>query len=86
MTKTYISYSRRHKEIATEISRGLQEFGHGVQTEFEAPTPGIPRHSQLQSLLRSSDAIIYFVSEYSVRFQYVISEIGAAQSHVSRRG
>jgi hypothetical protein len=39
MAKTYISYSRRHKEIATEISRGLQEFGHGVQTEFEAPTP-----------------------------------------------
>ena len=85
MSKVYISYNSRDKDIAIAISDALKNAGHEILIDVDTLLPGQDISSTLFEALRQSDFMIVLISENSVDSKWVQNEIGAALSYSAER-
>lgn len=82
MAKIYISYSHIDKQQVTRLTNALRELGHEILVDSEVMKVGQDFRKTLLSALKSADGCIVFITENSLKSNYVLSEIGAARAFV----
>lgn len=75
--RVFISYSHRDKEAVHEIASRLRKDGHDVWIDSLQLQPGDNITSRIQEGLESADAIIFAISQNSLRSEWVPREFSA---------
>lgn len=86
MAKIYISYNHADRELAIQISSGLKAQGHQITLDVESLAPGQDWRAALSEGLKASEVFVALLTESSLKSQFVLSEIGAAQAYMESTG
>jgi hypothetical protein len=82
MAKIYISYSHRDTAEVNRVVEALKLSGHTILMDTEVLKVGQDFRKALLKALRSADGCIVFITENSLKSNYVLTEIGAARAFV----
>lgn len=83
MSKIYISYNTRDREFVSQVAERLKVHGHALTMDLDSLTPGQDWRGALTEGLRNAEVFIVFISEASLKSQFVLSELGAARAYSS---
>lgn len=81
MPKIFISYSRKNIDAANYIAGELRDRGAEVFIDYQSIQAGQSFPRRLADEVKSSDAIVFLLSEHSATSQWVISEVYYAREH-----
>ncbi len=74
----FISYSRKDKDFATELSEKLKEAGNLVWFDTSDIKPGDPWKERIVSAMENSTCVCFCISDDSIKSQYVKFELELA--------
>ncbi len=77
--KVFLSYSRDDQELCTELKSELKKESIGVYLDVDETLPGEIWWGRLQELIRSSDAIIFIITNNSLSSRVCQDEIEYAE-------
>lgn len=83
MATIYVSYNHQDKDLVAQVTERLKVRGYYLTLDTEALAPGQNWRSTLTEGLKNSEVFIVFLSENSLKSQFVLSEIGAARAYAS---
>ena len=83
MSRLFLSYSNRDKEIAVSFAEALRKRGHELTFDVESVVAGDNWRELLMEGLRQADGLVVLMAESSLSSQFVLSEIGAARAFAS---
>jgi hypothetical protein len=83
MAKIYISSYHADTEIVRRISEELQNRGHEILFDNTVLKVGHDWRKVLLESLKDADGVLVFITENSLKSNYVVSEIGTARAYVA---
>ena len=86
MSKLFLSYSRRDRDLVRSVSRELKTLGHEITVDVDSVLPGQDLRKALGDGLRTSEVYVVFLSENALASPSVLSEIGAARAYSEESG
>jgi hypothetical protein len=86
MAIIYLSYSHKDGDFARLLIENLRSAGHQILADTEILAPGQNWRSILSESLKSADAFVVLLSEWSLASQYTLMEVGSARAYASEIG
>ncbi|GAA3963070.1 hypothetical protein GCM10022246_15390 [Pedobacter ginsengiterrae] len=82
MAKIYISYSHADIQRVGRLTDALRSLGHEIVMDSEVMKVGVDFRKSLLNALKAADGALVYITENSLKSNYVLSEIGAARAFV----
>lgn len=86
MTKIYISYSRKDRELVFEVANRLRNDGNEIFFDDAVLSPGRDWRATLDEGLKNADIFLVFLSNNSLVSHYALMEVGAARAFAGVSG